>query len=175
MFLRGSAELIRREKVALAIETLRYEKTGETFDVAIFDTDRRDLAVESVLAAGKHVLDHFAVDSANERAFAERLEAADEVVVYAKLPRGFAIPTPGGSYNPDWAIAVETPTTRSLYFIAETKGSSLKEALRADEKQWIDSAKAYFRDVADRVVFDQIANYDELTQLIANREQPGDV
>ncbi len=170
MFLRGAAELIRREKVALAIETLRYEKTGETLDVAIFETDRRDLPATAVLAAGKHVLDHVAVDSANERAFAERLEAADEVVVYAKLPRGFVIPTPAGNYNPDWAIAVETPTTRSLYFVAETKGSALKEALRADEKQNIDSARAYFRDVAHQVVFDKIANYDELMQLIANRQ-----
>lgn len=169
MFLRGAAELIRREKVALAIETLRYEKTGETLDVAIFDTDRRDLPADAVLAAGKHVLDHVPFDSTSERIFAERLEAAEEVAVYAKLPRGFAIPTPGGSYNPDWAIAIETPTTRSLYFIAETKGDSLKEAQRADEVQRIDSARAYFRDVADRVIFDQIASYDELIQLILAR------
>jgi type III restriction enzyme len=169
MFLRGAAELIRREKVALAIETLRYEKTGETLDVAIFETDRRDLPADAVMATGKHVLDHVAVESTNERTFAERLEAAEEVVVYAKLPRGFAIPTPAGNYNPDWAIAIETPTTRSLYFVAETKGSALSEALRTDEKQNIDSARAYFRDVADQVVFDQIANYDELMQLIAKR------
>lgn len=166
MFLRGAAELIRREKIALAIETLRYEKTGEAYDVAIFDTDRRDLPVDTVLAAGKHVLDHVAVDSSNERAFAQRLEAADEVVVYAKLPKGFSIPTPGGRYNPDWAIAVETAETRSLYFVAETKGSALKEALRADEKQRIDSATAYFRDVADRVTFSQVADYDQLMQII---------
>lgn len=166
MFLRGAAELIRREKVALAIETLRYEKTGEAYDVTIFDTDRRDLPVDAVLAAGKHVLDHVAVDSTNERAFAQRLEAAEEVVVYAKLPKGFAIPTPGGAYNPDWAIAVETAETRSLYFVAETKGSALKEALRADERQRIDSASAYFRDVADRVTFSQVADYDQLMQLI---------
>ena len=168
MFLRGTAELIRREKIALAIETLRYEKTGEAYDVAIFDTDRRDLPVGAVLAAGKHVLDHVAVDSSNERAFAQRLEAADEVVVYAKLPKGFSIPTPGGGYNPDWAIAVEAAETRSLYFVAETKGSALKEALRTDEKQRIDSAAAYFRDVADRVTFSQVADYDQLMQLITN-------
>ncbi|QQQ19339.1 DEAD/DEAH box helicase family protein [Brevundimonas vitis] len=168
MFLRGTAELIRREKIALAIETLRYEKTGEAYDVAIFDTDRRDLPVGAVLAAGKHVLDHVAVDSSKERAFAQRLEAADEVVVYAKLPKGFSIPTPGGGYNPDWAIAVETAETRSLYFVAETKGSALKEALRTDEKQRIDSAAAYFRDVADRVTFSQVADYDQLMQLITN-------
>lgn len=166
MFIRGAAELIRREKTALAIETLRYEKTGDHHEAAIFETDQKPVSIDSVIAAGKHVLDHVAYDSSNERAFAERLEAAEEVVVYAKLPKGFSIPTPGGNYNPDWAIAVETPQSRSLYFVAETKGSALKEALRADEKQRIDSAKAYFQDVAGQVTFEQMASYDELMQLI---------
>jgi type III restriction enzyme len=96
MFLRGAAELIRREKIALAIETLRYEKTGENYDVSIFQTDRSDISLNDALATKKHVYDHVAVDSTNERTFAERLEAAEEVIVYAKLPRGFVIPTPGG-------------------------------------------------------------------------------
>ncbi|MFN7318866.1 MAG: restriction endonuclease subunit R, partial [bacterium] len=38
MFIRGAAELIRREKTALAIETLHYEKTGDHHAVAIFET-----------------------------------------------------------------------------------------------------------------------------------------
>lgn len=168
MFIRGAAELIRRKKTALAIETLRYEKTGDHHAVAIFETDQKPVSVDSVITAGKHVLDHVAYDSSNERAFAERLEAAEEVIVYAKLPKGFSIPTPGGNYNPDWAIAVETPHSRSLYFVAETKGSALKEALRADEKQRIDSARAYFDDVAGQVVFEQISSYDELMQLIVS-------
>ena len=49
MFLLGAAELIRREKIALAIETLRYDKTAETYDVTIFDTDRREVSLGSVL------------------------------------------------------------------------------------------------------------------------------
>lgn len=123
--------------------------------------------MDAVLASGKHVLDHVGVNSANELNFAQRLESAEEVVVYAKLPKGFSIPTPGGGYNPDWAIAVETAETRSLYFVAETKGSAMKEALRGDEKQRIDSAVAYFRDVADRVTSSQVADYDQLMQLIS--------
>ena len=46
--------------------------------------------------------------------------------------------------------------------------SALKEALRTDETQRIDSAAAYFRDVADRVTFSQVADYDQLMQLITN-------
>lgn len=44
-------------------------------------------------------------DKSIERKFAEDLDAADEVCVYAKLPRAFQIPTPVGNYSPDWAIA----------------------------------------------------------------------
>jgi type III restriction enzyme len=102
-FLRRAADLIRREKVRLAIETLRYEKTGESYDVSIFETDKHEVPIERALQAASHVYDHGPVDSANERKFTERLEAAEEVIVYAKLPRGFTIPTPSGSYNPDRA------------------------------------------------------------------------
>ena len=31
-----------------------------------------------------------------------------EVLVYAKLPNGFKIPTPVGNYNPDWAIIFDS-------------------------------------------------------------------
>jgi Endonuclease domain len=42
----------------------------------------------------------------HERAFANELDMSNEVRVYAKLPRGFFIPTPVGKYNPDWAIVL---------------------------------------------------------------------
>jgi len=169
MFLRRAAELIRREKVALAIETLRYERTGELYDVSIFETDRHEIALDDAVPATSSVYDYVVVDSANERTFAERLEASEEVIVYAKLPRGFTIPTPGGRYNPDWAIALEMSGERQIFFVAETKGSMLSEDLRDAEKQNIDSASAYFRDVADKVVFRRIDGYDALMQAITGR------
>lgn len=162
MFLRGAAELVRREKVALAIETLRYEGTGERYDLSIFETDRHEIAQGDAFEATASVYDRFAVDSAGERRFAARLDAAEEVVIYAKLPRGFTIPTPGGGYNPDWAIALETAGERQVFFVAETKGGMLTEQLRRAEEQKIDSAEAYFRDVADKVVFRRIDGYDAL-------------
>lgn len=166
MFLRKTADLVRREKVALAIESLRYERTGERYDVSIFESDRREIALADALATERHVYDYVAVDSLGERSFAERLEAAEEVVVYAKLPRGFTIPTPAGSYNPDWAIALDLKRERQIFFIAETKGSMLSEDLRAAELQNIVSAEAYFRDVADKVIFRKIDSYDALRQAI---------
>ena len=53
----------------------------------------------------------------------QELDNSEEVVVYAKLPRGFLIPTPVGDYNPDWAISFKESSVRHIYFVAETKGS----------------------------------------------------
>lgn len=166
MFLRGAADLIRREKVALAIETLRYEKTGERYDISIFETDGYEIPLEAAVPAKSHIYDHVAVDSATERSFAERLEAAEEVIVYAKLPRGFTIPTPSGSYNPDWAIALDLDGSRQIYFVAETKGSVMSEDVRPAEQQNIASAEAYFKDVADEATFRKIDDFDALIQAI---------
>jgi len=166
MFLRKAADLVRREKVALAIESLRYEKTGQTYDVSIFETDRYEVPFDDALEATNHVYNYVAVDSKNERNFAQQLEAAQEVIVYAKLPRGFTIPTPGGSYNPDWAIALESKGTRQIYFVAETKADTSKEQLRLAELQSINSAECYFRDVSPEVTFKKIDSFDQMLQAI---------
>jgi type III restriction enzyme len=39
--------------------------------------------------------------------FAEDLEKNEAVKVYAKLPGWFKVPTPLGTYNPDWAVLVD--------------------------------------------------------------------
>ena len=167
MFLRKAADLIRREKVALAIESLRYEKTGQTYDISIFETDRHEIPLDNALETSNHVYNYVAVDSKNERSFASQLESAEDVIVYAKLPRGFTIPTPGGSYNPDWAIALEAKGHRQIYFIAETKADSSEEQLRLSELQSINSASRYFRDVAPDVTFKKIDGFDELLHAIS--------
>ena len=51
-----------------------------------------------------------------------------EVTVYAKLPRGFAIPTPVGDYNPDWAIAFDSGKVWGVHI-----GVSSPTALRLPE------------------------------------------
>ena len=167
MFLRKAADLIRREKVALAIESLRYEKTGQTYDISIFETDRHEIPLDNALETSNHVYNYVAVDSKNERSFASQLESAEDVIVYAKLPRGFTIPTPGGSYNPDWAIALEAKGHRQIYFIAETKADSSEEQLRLSELQSINSASRYFRDVAPDVTFKKIDGFDELLHAVS--------
>ena len=58
-----------------------------------------------------------------ERRMAERMDTADEVCVYTKLPKGFHIPMPVGNYSPDWAIAFHKDMVKHIFFIAETKGT----------------------------------------------------
>ena len=69
------------------------------------------------------IYDYVITDSKVERNFVRELDACDDVVVYAKLLKGFHIPTPLGGYNPDWAIAFRERTMKHIYFVAETKGS----------------------------------------------------
>ena len=92
----------------------------------------------------RHVYDYVFTDSKNERTFAKELDSSTEVVVYAKLPRSFFIPTPVGNYNPDWAIAFEDDKVKHVYFIAETKGSMSSMELRKIEECKIDCARKFF-------------------------------
>ena len=64
--------------------------------------------------------------------------------VYAKLPGWFRIPTPLGTYNPDWAILVEHDGAERLYFVVETKGSLFDDDLRPVEQAKIDCGTAHF-------------------------------
>ena len=64
--------------------------------------------------------------------------------IYAKLPKGFYIPTPVGHYSPDWAIVFHEGKVKHIYFVAETKGTMESLNLRPIEKAKIDCAKKLF-------------------------------
>src|SRR3546814_21095590 len=82
----------------------------------------------------KSVFEHVVYDSGGgERTFAEQLEKNEAVKVYAKLPGWFKVPTPLGTYNPDWAVLVQMDGEERLYFVVETKGSLFAVDLRDTE------------------------------------------
>ena len=80
------------------------------------------------------------------------LDTSNEVVVYAKLPRGFFIPTPVGDYNPDWAIAFKEGTVKHVYFVAETKGSLSSLQLKGVEDAKIECARKFFAELSSKAV-----------------------
>ena len=102
-----------------------------------------------------------------KRKFAESLDGADEVFIYAKLPRGFFIPTPVGHYSPDWAIVFHEGAVKHIYFVAETKGTMESLNLRPIEKSKIDCAKKLFAKLSDGlVIYDHVSNYQELLNKV---------
>ena len=118
----------------------------------------------------KHVYDWLVADSEGEKEFARNLDTSAEVVVYAKLPRGFSIPTPMGGYNPDWAIAFQAGTVKHVFFVAETKGSLSEMKLREIENAKIACAKEYFaalgaKDVNWHVTYRKVASYRNLIDM----------
>lgn len=110
-------------------------------------------------------------DSKVERDFVKELDTASEVVVYAKLPRGFLIPTPVGDYNPDWAISFREGTIKHIYFVAETKGSMSSMELREIEQTKIECARKFFdemnrRFAPENVKYEVVDSFDKLMDVV---------
>ena len=171
-FIREVIRLINEQQARMLVQNLAYCVLDDGYpENEIFITNE-SIPFDSYLAQ-RHVWDYVVTDSQIERSFVEELDVADEVVVYAKLPDRFQIPTPFGGYNPDWAIAFNEGKVRHLYFIAETKGSTNDSSLREIEKGKIDSAKKFFdalneenKELGDKVVYSVIDSYSTLMQLI---------
>ncbi len=101
----------------------------------------------------------------------EKLDSSAEVVVYAKLPGGFLIPTPVGDYNPDWAISFKQGSVRHVYFVAETKGSLSTLELRPIEQTKIECARKFFDGInrkmdPQQVKYDVVTTYGELMEIV---------
>ena len=106
-------------------------------------------------------------DKSIERRFAEDLDAAEEVCVYAKLPRSFQIPTPVGNYSPDWAIAFYEGKVKHIFFIAETKGTMETLELRPIERAKISCARKLFNEMsASNVVYHDVKTYEDLLTIM---------
>jgi type III restriction enzyme len=114
-----------------------------------------------------HVYDYVFTDSTTEKKFVTELDKSVEVVVYAKLPRGFFIPTPVGNYNPDWAIAFKEGSVKHIYFVAETKGSMSSMELRKIEEYKIDCARKFFTGITtNQVKYDVVSDYAKLMNIV---------
>ena len=102
-----------------------------------------------------------------EKKFVKELDAAEEVCVYAKLPRTFHIPTPLGNYSPDWAIAFYEGTVKHIFFIAETKGSMKNIELKPIEKAKIDCAEVLFNKMSSsQVRYHKVKSYQDLLNIM---------
>lgn len=166
-FITKASRLINEQKATMIVEHLTYDPLSETFATDIFTQNKIDFDFSKAYKAERHIYDYVFTDSNNERKFVEKLDKADEVVVYAKLPNGFLIPTPVGNYNPDWAIAFKEGKVKHIYFVAETKGSMLSLELRSVEKAKIDCAKKFFAKItSNEVKYDVVDSYEKLMDVV---------
>lgn len=169
------SRIINEQKSATIIEKLEYNSLDESYDISIFAANQSVSNFEQIsLNLKKHIYDHIVTESDIEKTFVKELDNSDEVIVYAKLPKGFFIPTPIGDYNPDWAISFKEGSARHIYFVAETKGSMSTMSLRQSEALKINCAKRFFDEINSqnknhKIKYDVIDNYSNLMSLVANQ------
>lgn len=167
-FIIKAGNLINDQKATAIIEHITYHVMDEKYDIDIFtEPTIRGKIGTNAMKANKHLYDHIVYDSTNEKTFAEKLDVANEVAVYVKLPDGFYISTPVGHYNPDWAIAFYEGKVKHIYFVAETKGTMNSMQLRLVEESKIHCAKEHFKAISnENVVYDVVDSYEALMQKV---------
>ena len=171
-FITKAIRLINEEKATMIVDHITYNQTDGTYDSTIF-TAEKNTDFSRAYRSKKNVQDYVFTDGyakdgkSVERKFAEDMDIANEVCVYAKLPKGFSIPTPVGSYSPDWAIAFYEGTVKHIYFIAETKGTMDSINIRKIEGVKIDCAEKLFKQLSDaEVVYDRVDSYQSLLNIM---------
>lgn len=170
-FITKVVKLIKDQKATMIVERISYEQTAGKYDSSIFTMEKTSQTIDKAFKAKKHIQDYVLTDGiaekSIERQFAEELDVAAEVCVYAKLPKGFSIPTPVGNYSPDWAIAFNKGIVKHIYFIAETKGSLDSMQLRPVEEAKIKCAKRLFNDIStSEVRYHDVRDYQSLLDIM---------
>ena len=174
-FISKVVKLINEQKATMIVEHISYDETGGTYDSDIFTAEKAGHSFEKAFLAKKSIQDYVFTDGyaangmSGERKFVEELDTAEEVCVYAKLPKGFHIPTPVGNYSPDWAIAFNEGTVKHIYFIAETKGTMESLQLKPIEQAKISCAKKLFNEISSsKVKYHDVDSYQSLLAIMSN-------
>lgn len=169
-FISKVIRLINEQKATMVVEHIYYDQIDGEYKEDIF-TAEKSQSLDKAFLAKKAIQDYVFTDGSAEdsieKRFASELEAADEVCVYAKLPKGFHIPTPVGNYSPDWAIAFKEGTVKHIFFVAETKGTMESLNLRPIEQAKIKCAKKLFNEISTEAVrYEAVDSYHNLLQVM---------
>ena len=124
-FIELAAEVINRCKRLALVDGIKYQRLGDEHYYAqeLFELEELTGYLKNMLAeTKKSVYEQLVYDSDTEATFADQLEKNTAVKVYAKLPGWFTVPTPLGTYNPDWAESYSRGG--GSYFVVETKKRS---------------------------------------------------
>ena len=160
-------KLIETQMRMMIVDGIKYTKIGDDDYYVQSEFENAELFgyfSKNMIASKKSVYEYVIYDSQNEEAFAERFEKNESIKLYAKLPGWFKINTPIGTYNPDWAVLMEKDGDQKLYFVLETKGNTLIEALRPTESAKIACGKAHFQALGHEVRFEAVDNFDKFIE-----------
>lgn len=165
-FIRKVTRLILEQKATIIVEHISYNRIEGKFDSDIF-TQEKHGTIDRAFEGKKSIVDYVFTDSEGERKFVGQIDTAKEVAVYAKLPKGFHIPTPVGNYSPDWAIAFQEGEVKHIYFVAETKGSMSSMDLREIEKSKISCAEKLFDQIStSNVKYGKVDSFETLMDIV---------
>lgn len=171
-FIDQSAEAINRTKRLTLIDGIKYRLIGDNSFYAqeLFETEELTSYIKNAIETQKSVFQYVVYDSeGTERRFAEDLESNEAVKVYAKLPAWFKIPTPLGSYNPDWAVLIDQDGEEKLFFVVETKSSGWWDDLRHQEGAKIECGKKHFDEISasgNKAKYIKAASVDDVLKYV---------
>ena len=170
-FITKVIRLINEQKATMIVEHISYDTIEGEYDSTIFTAEKTSQSFDKAFIAKKAIQDYVftdgSADKSIERRFAEDLDAAEEVCVYAKLPKSFHIPTPVGNYSPDWAIAFYEGKVKHIFFVAETKGTMESLELRPIEQAKISCAKKLFNEMStSNVKYHDVDSYQHLLDVM---------
>ena len=149
-FIELASQCINRCKRRALVDGIKYQRLGSEYYYAQDRFANEELTgyLRNMLEVSKSVYDSVVYESSVESRFADQLEKHNEVKLYTKLPGWFTVPTPLGSYNPDWAVLIDSKKGERLYLVVETKSSLDLENLRVSESAKIECGKAHFKALA---------------------------
>ena len=170
-FITKVIKLIKEQKATMIVEQISYNQIDGRYESSIFTAEKSSQSFSKAFRAEKSIQDYVFTDGTAENSvkkrFADDLESASEVCVYAKLPKGFAIPTPVGNYSPDWAIAFNEGTVKHIFFVAETKGTMESLNFRPIEQAKIKCARKLFNELStDSVRYHDVDSYQKLLEVM---------
>jgi type III restriction enzyme len=140
-FVDAVAAVIQAGKRLMMTNGIVYKPLEEWWAQDLFAPED-DVPLDRLVQVAHAPLDHIVTDSNIEAELARALDISGAIKVFAKLPQGFKITTPLGTYNPDWAIVRRHEGLEDVYLVSESKGDL--NTLRESERAQIACGKAHF-------------------------------
>jgi len=169
-FLTEATRVIQAVLQHLVVHGIKYERMdGVAYTMLRLSSSEREGFEEELQRyadrlqpATRSLYDAVECDSAVEERFAQGLEVRTDIKFYVKLPDWFKIPTPLGTYNPDWAIVKDEASGLRLYLVRETKGTTDWTALDQEEQDKIQCGKQHFAALATGIDYQWINSVSDV-------------